>query len=192
MEPEEKNMSHLESLHVIADAISRTKDNFRENSFYFLLWGWLITAASLAFFVLQQYTAFHFFFVPFPLAATLGGIITIVRYLKHRSVAPTESYITYYLSRLWLVLGLNFMAVVYINVSQNQQPFTYTLILAGIGTFVSGLVMKFRPMTVGGIICMISAMVIVYIPQDYRVLLHGAAIVSGYLVPGYLLKGSNK
>ncbi|MBT1698053.1 hypothetical protein KK083_14265 [Fulvivirgaceae bacterium PWU4] len=192
MEPEEKNISHLESLHVIADAISRTKDNFRENSFYFLLWGWLITAASVAFFILQQYTTVHIFFVPFPIAAATGGIVTIVRYLKHRSVAPTESYITYFLSRLWMVLGLNFVAVVFINVSQNQQPFTYTLILAGIGTFVSGLVMKFRPMTVGGIVCLISAMVIVYVPQDYRVLLHGAAVVSGYLVPGYLLKASNK
>lgn len=192
MEPEEKNISHLESLHVIADAISRTKDNFRENSFYFLLWGWLITAASVAFFVLQQYTTIHIFFVPFPIAAATGGIITIARYLKYRSVAPTESYITYFLSRLWMVLGLNFVAVVFINVSQHQQPFTYTLILAGIGTFVSGLVMKFRPMTIGGIICLISAMVIVYVPQEYRVLLHGAAIISGYLVPGYLLKGSNK
>jgi hypothetical protein len=192
MEPEEKNISYLESLHVIADAISRTKDNFRENSFYFLLWGWLIATASIAFFVLRQYTSSGFFFLPFPIAATLGGAITVIRYLKHRSVAPTESYLTYFLSRLWLVLGLNFVAVVFINVSQNQQPFTYTLILAGIGTFVSGLVMKFRPMTIGGIVCLLSAIVTVYIPQDYKVLLHGAAVLSGYLIPGYLLKNSNK
>jgi hypothetical protein len=192
MEPEEKNISHLESLHVITDAISRTKDNFRENSFYFLLWGWLIAIASFTFFVLRQYTTFHLFFIPMPIAATLGGIVTVVRYLKHRAVAPTEGYLTYFLSRLWLVLGLNFIVVVYINISQNLQPFTYTLILAGIGTFVSGLVMKFRPMTIGGIVCLISAVITVYIVPDYKVLLHGAAIIAGYLIPGYLLKGSNQ
>jgi hypothetical protein len=30
----------------------------------------------------------------------------------------------------------------------------------------------------------------VYMPTEYKALLHGVAIVTGYLVPGYLLKNS--
>ena len=191
MNSDEKNLTHLESLQVITDAIGRTKDNFRENSFYFMLWGWLVAIASFSFFILQ-YAGFDFYFLPFPVLATIGIIVTILRYTKQKSIAPTESYLTYFLSRLWLVLGISFITVVFINVSQGSTPFTYTLIIAAIGTLVSGLVMQFTPMVVGGIIFLVSAIVSIFTPEEYRVLLHGVAIITGYLIPGYLLKASNK
>jgi len=37
------------------------------------------------------------------------------------------------------VLGIAFIMAVYINVSRGEPPFTYTLMLAGISTLVSGL-----------------------------------------------------
>lgn len=184
----DKPLSPQESLSLIAEAISKTKDNIKENSFPFLLWGWLIAVASFSYFLLQQYTSFRFYFIPFPVFVAVGMITTVIWYLKQKSTSATESYLNYFLSRMWLVLGINFLAVVFISVSQNLTPFTYTLILAAIGTLVSGLVMKFTPLTIGGVIFLVSALTCIYIPDDYKVLLHGAAIVSGYLIPGYLLK----
>ena len=37
-----------ESLHIISKAINQTKDNLKEQNFYFILWGWLISIASLS------------------------------------------------------------------------------------------------------------------------------------------------
>lgn len=192
MHSTEKTPTHQESLAIITEAINKTKDNYRNNSFYFLLWGWLIALASIGFFVLHQYTAFEYYFIPFPILATVGIITTIVYYLRQHSKAPTESYMTYFLSRLWLVLGASFILVVFINVSQHHAPFTYTLIIAGIGTAVSGIVMRFKPMTWGGIFFFASAVASIYIPDAFSVLLQGVAIIVGYLIPGYLLKNSNK
>jgi hypothetical protein len=44
---------------------------------------------------------------------------------------------------------------------------------------------------IGGILFFISAIASVYIPDNYKPLLSGVAIVAGYLIPGYLLKSSN-
>ena len=150
MKIEDKPLSPLESLEVITNAIRKTKDNFKENSSYFMLWGWLIATASLAFFLLHQYTAFKYYFLPFPVLVTIGIIVTLSWYFKKRSVNQTETYSDYFFNRLWLVLGLGFIAVVFVSVSQKIPPFLYTLVIAAIGTLASGLAMKFKPMIVGG------------------------------------------
>ena len=70
--PEERPLMPQESLALIAETIRKTKENFRENSRFFLLWGWLIAAASFAFFLLRQYTETRFFFLPFPVLVAVG------------------------------------------------------------------------------------------------------------------------
>jgi uncharacterized membrane protein len=180
-----------ESLDLIADAISKTTDNFKENSFYFLIWGWLIAIASFSFFLLHNYTSFQYYFLPFPVLVTAGIIATLSRYVKTKSVSRTETYFGYFFSRLWLVLGLSFIFIVFITVSQKLLPFSFTLIIAGIGTLVSGLAMNFKPLIIGGMLFFVAAIASVYTPDNYKPLLSGVAIVSGYLIPGYLLKSSN-
>jgi hypothetical protein len=192
MIPEERTLLPQESLALIAEAIRKTKENFRENSRFFLLWGWLIAAASLGFFLLRQYTETRFFFLPFPVLATAGIVTTLVWYRQLRAASPTETYLGYFMNRLWMVVGLSFILVVYISVSRGWPPFLYTLIVAAIGTMVSGLAMKFRPLVWGGVLFFLAAVVGVYLPDGYLPLLTGLAMVGGYLVPGYLLKSAHE
>jgi hypothetical protein len=183
----EETLSPRESLELIAEAIAKTKEDLQGNSFGFLLWGWLIAVASFSFFLLRQYTAFEFYFIPFPVVAAIGLISTAI-WLRRRNTRTTLSYTTYFLNKLWVVLGVCFLMVVFINVSQGKVPFTYTLIIAGIGTLVSGWVMRFRPLVIGGILLLVASVLSVYVVEAYKPLLHGISIVAGFLVPGYLLK----
>jgi hypothetical protein len=192
MIPEERTMLPQESLALIAEAIRKTKENFRENSRFFLLWGWLIAAASLGFFLLRQYTETRFFFLPFPVLAAAGIVTTLLWYRQLKAKSPTETYLGYFVNRLWMVVGLSFILVVYISVSRGWPPFLYTLIVAAIGTMVSGLAMKFRPLVWGGVLFFMAAVVGVYLPDGYLPLLTGLAMVGGYLVPGYLLKSAHE
>ncbi|HET6253227.1 MAG TPA: hypothetical protein VFE32_04110 [Puia sp.] len=192
MLPEEPTLLPQESLALIAEAIRKTKENFRENSRFFLLWGWLIAAASLAFFLLRQYAHTRFYFLPFPVLALTGIVTTLVWYRRLKAEAPTETYLGYFFNRLWLVLGLSFIIVVYISVSRGWPPFLYTLIVAAIGTTVSGLAMKFRPLVWGGVLFFVAAVAGVYLPDAYLPLLTGIAMIGGYLVPGYLLKTAHE
>jgi hypothetical protein len=192
MVPEERILLPQESLALIAEAIRKTKENFRGNSRFFLLWGWLIAAASLGFFLLRQYTETRFFFLPFPVLAAAGIVTTLVWYRQRKAKSPTETYMGYFVNRLWLVLGLSFILVVFISVSRGWPPFLYTLIVAAIGTMVSGLAMKFRPLVWGGVLFMAAAVIGVYLPDAYLPLLTVLAMIGGYLVPGYLLKSAHE
>jgi hypothetical protein len=192
MIPEERILLPQESLALIAEAIRKTKENFRGNSRFFLLWGWLIAAASLGFFLLRQYTETRFFFLPFPVLAVVGIVTTLVWYRQLKAKSPTETYLGYFVNRLWLVLGISFILVVYISVSRGWPPFLYTLIVAAIGTMVSGLAMKFRPLVWGGVLFMGAAVTGVYLPDSYLPLLTGLSMIGGYLVPGYLLKSAHE
>ena len=185
----ERSLSPQESLDLIAEAIAKTKDNIRENSFGFLLWGWLIAIASFAYFILHQYTTFQYYFLPFPILAAIG-IFGTAFFFRKKNSESTLSNITYFINKMWIVLGICFIMVVFINVTQGNMPFTYTLIIAGIGTLVSGWVMRFRPLIIGGILLLISAVSSIYVVDEYKPLLHGIAIIIGYLIPGYLLKKS--
>lgn len=185
----EKPLTPQESMDVILRAISRTRDDIRANSFYFLLWGWLIALASFGSFVSIVFVKTHLHFLPFPILAGVGFVTTYVHYSR-RTVVATESYLTFFLSRMWAVLGVCFLLVVFINVTAGQMPFTYTLLLAGLGTLVSGWTMKFGPLVFGGVVFLLTSVVSVYVPVEYKALLHGVAIVTGYLVPGYLLKNA--
>jgi hypothetical protein len=191
MTTEENSLSPQESLQLITDVIAMTKENIKQNSFPFLLWGWLIAIASFSFFLLHQYTSFQYYFLPFPVLA-IAGVITTIIYYRQKVSTSTVSYLSNFLYKMWLVLGISFFTVVFINVSQNHPPFTYTLIVAAIGTLVSGLVMKFNPLIIGGILFFVAAIASVYVADEYKVLLHGVAIILGYLIPGYLLKSSSK
>jgi len=64
----------------------------------------------------------------------------------------------------------------------------YILMLAGFPTFVSGFVLKFRPLILGGLAFWILAVVAHFTGPDISGLCMPAAIVLGYLIPGHLLR----
>jgi uncharacterized membrane protein len=188
MEAIEDKLDPAQSLQMITEVIAKTKENIKEHSFLFLLWGWLMAIASFSFFILRSYTSFTLFFLPFPVLALTGIIISVLHYTAKRH--RPETYLGDYLKKLWLVLGISFILVVFINAVETDLPFTYTLLIGGIGTMVSGLVLRFRPLVLGGVLFLLFSVASVFTSDVYKPLLQGIAVIAGYLIPGYLLKYS--
>jgi hypothetical protein len=186
----EDPLSPSQSLRLIAEVIGNTRTDLRRYSYAFLLWGWLIAGASLLFYVLHQVLRVPFFFLPFPAAVLARIVLTWNRYRDRES--RNETYISYYLKRLWLVLGIAFILVVTINLLEAEPPFTYTLLIGGIGTLASGLALRFRPLAFGGAIFLACALGSVWLPDAFKPLLQVVAVALGYLVPGYLLKYADR
>jgi hypothetical protein len=72
----------------------------------------------------------------------------------------------------------------------NAWPFF--ILMYGLGTFVSGMILKFRPLVIGGVISWVLSLVSVFVAFDYQLLLAAAAILSSYIIPGHLLRSNNK
>jgi hypothetical protein len=50
------------------------------------------------------------------------------------------------------------------------------------------LVLRFRPLVFGGVLFLLFSVASIFTPDVYKPLLQGIAVITGYLIPGYLLK----
>lgn len=185
MKQVEPVLSPAESLQLIAGVMAGTKHSVRSWKYVFLLWGWLIMMASLLFYVLKEFTGFPAYFLPFPLLVATGVILTFRHFQKHRYTS--EGYADHYVKQLWTVLGIAFAVVVMVSVIRQVPPFTYTMVIGGIGTLVTGRLIRFRPLMAGGILFLAMAIGSVFTPDAYKPLMQAAAVFGGYLLPGYLI-----
>ena len=64
--------------------------------------------------------------------------------------------------------------------------------LYGLGTFVSGNFLKFRPFVIGGIAAWVLAIASTFVSYDYQMLFGAAAILISYIIPAYMLQRRNK
>ena len=66
------------------------------------------------------------------------------------------------------------------------------LLIAGLATTTSGLLIKFKPLIIGGIAFFIFSIATTFVSNEYLSLITGAAIICGYLIPGYFLKSAKE
>jgi hypothetical protein len=69
-----------------------------------------------------------------------------------------------------------------------QAAYPYLILLYGIGTFLSGVIFKFKPLKVGGIISWGIALVAFFVSFPIQLLLLALTTLVAYLIPGYLIK----
>ena len=189
----QEEFSPQQSLDLIQAMINKTKSNLSHNRFYFLLWGWVSFAAILLQFTLKVLAGYrHHYFVWLVVIPTV--IVTIVHSAKRRKNTAARTYVGDSMSFLWTGIGISFFVLSFIITNSkggwlNAYPFF--ILFYGLGTFVSGRILRFTPFIIGGIFNWLLALVSVYVHFDYQLLLAAAAILTSYIIPGHLL-GSNK
>lgn len=190
METNEKELSPQESLELIRSMINKTKDSVAVDSFYFLLWGWLVFVCCITSYVLKVYLHNpHHYFVFW--AMPLGGVISAIYGSRQSRVQRVKSFVDEALGFLWMAVGVSFFVLVVINmlsISAWQTAFTYYILLYAIGTFVSGSLLRFKPLIIGGIINFVLAAVSAKFGYDNQLLIGSLAILISYIIPGHLLR----
>jgi len=187
MENTEKMMTGEESLRIITEMINRTKVNIRQSSFHLLFWGWLIFACSLAEYLLYRFTDFSnawyvwFFVIPGVFVSMIYGFVT-----GRKAKVHTYADMIY----MWTWMGFLAAAVVlFIIVSKHMETVPpFILMLAAMPTFISGFIIKFKPLIFGGMTFWILALVAHFAGPSVAPLAVPAAMLTGYLIPGYLLR----
>ena len=186
MENEEKMMTGEESLKIITEMINKTKFNIRQGSFYLLFWGWLIFGCALTEFLLRKFsdlTSYYVWFMVIP-----GVFVSMIYGFSSGRKSTVRTYTgTIY---MWVWIGFLFSATVLFIVHSKKMESVapYILLLAGFPTFVSGFLIKFRALIIGGICFWIMALVIYFAGPSFSSLGTAVAMLLGYLIPGYMLK----
>jgi len=185
----DENFSPTESLQLIQSMIDKTKQNLSGNSHYFLLWGWLTFAACIGQFILKHILHYdkHYLVWWVIVVGVAGSIYFSIREAKTRTV---KTYIGETMAHLWTGMGITFfiLSMILTRIGWESNVFPFFIVLYGLGTFVSGSVIKFKPLVTGGILSWILAVIAVYLTYDYQILMAALAILFSYIIPGHLLR----
>jgi hypothetical protein len=185
---EDEKITPQDSIRIIQAMIDSAKNTVADKSFYFLLWGWLVFVGCVA-----QYILKVVFLYPYhPLVWTIvlvGFVISTWRGAKERKVQRVRSYVDANLDYLWIgIVGAYILVDFTFARIGWRNCFTFYMLLYALGTFVTGMAIKFRPLVWGAVSCWIMAFISLYLSFDLNILLSALAILVSYIIPGYLLQ----
>jgi hypothetical protein len=192
MDNNTESFSPEESLQVIQSMINQTKHSVADNSFYFLLWGWLVLIGALLQYTLKViiHTELH------PVAWNimwLGFILSIFKKVKEKK-RPVITYVDEGLRHIWLCIVIVQTLIVFIFMRRGgwENCYTFFILLYSIGCFLTGRLLKFPPLVWGAITCWALAIFSTFVGYDMNILLLAAAILVSYIIPGHLLRKEQK
>jgi hypothetical protein len=187
METDEKMMTGEESLKIITEMLNRTRVNFRQGSFHLLLWGWLITICSLAQYFLVKFTELtHPYYVWFLVIP--GVFVSMIYGYANGRKAKVHTYADSVWMWTWMAYIFTLMVLFIVHSKHMDTISPYILLLTGFPTFVSGIILKFKPLVAGGILFWILTLAVNFTGPAIAPLGVPAAMILGYLIPGYMLK----
>ncbi len=186
MKPESQNLTAKQSLDIITSMIHEVNGKVRKNAFYFLFWGWIVMLANLGTYVLSVVG------YPYPYIVWVitipAWIVTMYRGYRESKKAGIATHLGSITKWLWTMYGICIFTFVAFSNVLNHQVNPLIITVSAIPTFVSGVMLRFKPFMFGGVAFWIFGIICFLTPHETQPLIGAVAILFGYLVPGYLLK----
>lgn len=187
----EKQLNEQESLQIIRSMIESAKNDVKADAFIFLLWGWLVFIASIAQFIIVKFQLPVEQSLPW-LLMPLGGIITPVYIAMNRKKEKVRTHVTESLKYIWIAFTVAILILLFFNRMDFGQVLPVLMCFYGIGLFLSGNALKFKPLILGGMFCWLCAIGGFYVQSVYLLVILAACVLGGYIIPGYMLKMNNR
>ena len=190
METENQSLSTEQSLQLITMMIRQAKGNVKRSAIYLILWGVTVVAANLGMFTLMMLDyprPYRVWLITIP-----AWIATIFISLKHRKESTVRSHLDRINALLWYSYGVVIFAIVMFGFKINYQLNPIILLVSAVPAFVSGIIIKFRPLTVGGILFWVFGVICFLSQGPWQYLIGALAVTSGHLVPGLLLRNKKE
>ena len=105
---DQENFSPQESLKLIQSMIIKTRQDFGDNSKYFLVWGWITFVACIGQFVLKNVFAYEKHYLVWLLIIP-GIIISTYMGIKEQKTRKVNTYVGDSMKYLWMGMGISFL-----------------------------------------------------------------------------------
>lgn len=189
-----EQLSAQSSLALIESMINKAQNRYSENGTLYLIWGWLILACSAVHYCLLAYTniganAGYIWML------TLLALLYQVYYLSVKEKKETvKTYTDDMIGYVWMVFGICMGLVSFIlsKLGSWQILYAFILMFYGMPTFLTGAIMRFTPLKIGGMVCWGLSIASVYIPSKEIILLLIPAVIAAWIIPGYILRAKYK
>ena len=193
METTENDFSPQQSLALIESMINRAKDKFAEDGSMYLFWGWLVFACSLFQFILLHILEYPKHYLVW--LATLPAFVYQFFYIsKKRRQQTVTTYADYIIGYIWLTFCVVMLLIGFLIGFLTGGDYYYHIIplllaVYGVPVFLTGIIVRFRPLVTGGIACWVLCIASTFIKNyDYQFLMLPASMLAAWIIPGYRLR----
>lgn len=189
---EEETFSPEESLLVIQSMIDNARERFQTDGHLYLVWGWTILFCSIGQYVLAVLFQYPQHYLVWEI--TWLVLIYQVFYVRRKKKkSRVKTYTAHILAFVWItfvvlmfLIGFLFGRIVGPEYYRNISP--VLLALYGMPTFLSGIIIRFRPLRIGGILCWILCIVSAFFQGYGQLLFLATGVLGAWIIPGYLLR----
>lgn len=194
---EDSSMSGQESLALIESMIKKAKNQFSENGHLYLVWGWVVFFCSLV----HYFVGLRFGYEKSSMVWMLTWVALayqMVYIYRRKKTEKVKTYTSEILGAIWIVFAICMVVLILVmnRLLPVSQYFTVLnpMILAvyGLPTFLSGVIIRFTPLKIGGVGCWVLAIAAIFIDPYQHLLLISLAMVIAWIIPGYLLRSRYK
>lgn len=183
----ENKLTHQDSLNLITSMISTAKGNVSQSAFHMILWGWVVMIVSFSHFMLMKYQVTEHPEIVWLLMFPTLLVSLYVGFKKGRQAKVTSHLDTIFMW-VWLAFTISMALMIFFLHQKWDIISSMVLMFAGYATFLSGKIIKFKPMVYGGISFWVWALIAFYAGSYYGLLVTSAGIFTGYLIPGIMLQ----
>ena len=192
MEDNQK-FSAEQSLHLIQSMIEKAKQDVANNSFYLLLWGWLVFIAAILHFVLMKFTNFEYPFITWNLM-WIGGIASIIKGIKESKKTIVRTFVGETMKYFGISQAILYAGLIFIFGKYGlwELSFPFYILMYAVACFFMGAILQFPLLKWTGLLCLPIIVVSLYVSFQWQLLLIALAILISYIIPGHVLSAKEK
>ncbi len=187
----EKELNEHESLALIQQMINSAKEEINDDSFYYLLWGWLVFLACVLQYVLIQLNVEQNY-IGWMVMMPVGAIASAVHGYKQEKRQRVKTFVDWIMKYVWISFAVSLLIVLFFAFKLQLNAYPMVMMVYGMWLFVSGASIKFKPLIIGGIINWIFCIVSFFFAFEIQLVILGVAVLLGYIIPGHMLKNRFK
>ncbi|NJO89202.1 MAG: hypothetical protein HC831_09790 [Chloroflexia bacterium] len=189
-----ETFDETKSLAVIKEMIEVSQNKLKNDGILFIVWGWVMFYTYLTSFIQEHVITTYQIRMVIKYTGMLFGLFavgfTIYYILKQRK--KVQTYIGVSLRYVWISL---FVCMVLVNLIQFnvlheinfelQHPIF--MVLIALATVVTGGILRYRLIIIGGIVFGLLAYASSYFPLEKQLFLEATAWLIAFIIPGHLM-----
>ena len=187
----EKKMTEQESLLIIQQMIHTAKQEQKDDGKGWILWGWLLFAASVLTYInlKTQWFSNYFFWNVFGITSLLLLLFSVVRTFFFKKINKVKTYTAELFQKLNIGFFISLLLII-VAINKGVSPvlgFSLLLGLYGFWILIYGAGLNFKPSIIGAYITWACAFAGLFVETfDWTMVLHATAVLLGYIIPGHL------
>lgn len=183
---EERKLNEKESLELISQMILNAKQKLEdETSMPFIIFGYATFVVSLIVYFLITKTGnyqFHWLWFLIPMIGYFGMFIYSKKTQKH-----SRNQMDRIIINVWMVIGIASLLIAFAAFFVRIPILSVMILLMGIGTAITGLIVKSKLVAISGFVGMASSAIIYMVKGDEQILVFGLIFLITMIIPGHLL-----